>query len=118
MLRKCQEWFGEMQAAVKNGHVLSKRGGREGKESKFPRIAQKVQQQAHTNRLLHTLAEAQHELNMQNKEVAELKLINKARAGGLLDGGEIARRSMRKQDNDETTTVVCAQGYTASPEYT
>ncbi len=68
---------------MKNDHVLSKRRGREGsKKGKFPRMAQKLQQ-AHINRLLHTLAEAQIELNVQNKEVTELELMDKAQADNL-----------------------------------
>jgi hypothetical protein len=45
-------------------------------------MAQKLQQ-AHINRLLHTLAEAQIELNVQNKEVTELELMDKAQADNL-----------------------------------
>ncbi|RYH05391.1 hypothetical protein EON65_44820 [archaeon] len=64
--------------AMCDGHVVSARGGREGaQKGKFLRVALKMHQ-AHTNRLLHMLSASEKELMVQNKQVTELELIERA----------------------------------------
>jgi len=79
MLRSGKTQFGKVQTAVRAGHVVSTRGGRErAKDGKFPSVVAKMQQ-AHTNRLLHMLEEAENELLVLSKEATELDLMERAR---------------------------------------
>jgi hypothetical protein len=101
--------FAKVQDAMRDGYVLSERGWREGsRKGKFPGLARKRRQQAHTNRLLHMLTAPENELMVLNKEATELELMEQTLEAYLEEKSE--RRSSKKKRREMEGRVVRSGG--------